>query len=340
MFKKLREFLYTQIYINIIANAKETTVFVEELHSNGSSNNYEEVFSSVEKSDIYEYIQLFAKKSPIHYISILDNSSSCGAAPTCSKEDRDLYYNSNDFESICVSNNWSYYTPKIDLLELQGRYHKIGLDFIFSPYLILTNFFKDKIASGIAMYILINEDNLTLSIFEDSKLLFASSLDMENKDLDSSDELLMDIDDDEELELELDDTSVDLENIDVDDDMDSIEEFDDIEDLDTFDEMDEFSEDTMEEISATEKPQEDVFEDQSGFGIDYHRFSLIQSAVNSFYQDKKFDSKFIEIAYIADAVGISNELKKFLEEEMFLSVFIRKMDLGSELCELSKVELR
>ncbi len=326
-----KNFLYTQIYINIIANTQETVIYVEELHSNGSSDNYEEVFNSTKKAEIYEYIQLFANKSPIHYISILDNSPSYGAISTCdAKED--------NFEYICTPEGWSYYTSKIDLLELQGRYHKVGLDFVFSSFIILSNFFKDKISNDMAMYILINEDNLTLSIFENSKLFFAANLDMENKDSDLNDELLMDIDD-EELDLE-NSVSVDLESINVDDDIDSLDEFDDIEDLDTFDDMDEFSQDVQEEDLVAEKPSEDLLEDQSGFGVDYHRFSLIQSAVKNFYQDNKFDSKFIETVYIADSVGISNELKKFLEEEMFLNVFVRKMDLGHELCELAKVELK
>ena len=339
MFNNLKKFLYTQIYINIIANAQKTVIYVEELHSNGSSDNFEEVFNSTQRVEIYECIQAFAKKSPIHYISILDNSPSCGAIPTCSKEDKKLYYNSSDFENICTPEGWTYYTSKRDLLELQGHYHKVGLDFIFSPFIILSNFFIDKISNDIAMYILINEDNLVLSVFEDSKLFFAVNLDMENKDLDSNDELLMDIDDDEELDLE-ESVDINLENVDVDDDVELIDEFDDMEDLDTFDDMDEFSQDAIEEDSVSEKSSKDDFEDQNGFGVDYHRFSLIQSAINNFYQDTKYDSKFIETVYIADSVGISNELKKFLEEEMFLSVYVRKMNLGHELCELSKAELR
>ncbi len=329
MFKFLKKILYTQIYINIISNAKETVIYVEELHHNGSSDNYEEVFNTTQKADIYEYIQSIAKKSPIHYISILDNSTSYGAMSTCSQEDEKLHHNVSDFYSICTPDKWAYYTSKADLLELQGHYHKIGLDFVFSPFIILSNFFKDKIASDIAMYILVNEDNLTISIFENNKLLFASNIDMQNQDLDSSDELLMDIDDDEELDLD-DMVSINLENVDVDDDMDSVNEFDDIEDLDTFDEMEEFSQDMVED--------ENILDEQSDFGVDYHRFSLIQSAVNNFYQDNKLESKFIEIVYIADSVGVNSELKKFLEEEMFLSVYIRKMDLAHELCELSKAE--
>ena len=47
----------------------------------------------------------------------------------------------------------------------------------------------------------------------------------------------------------------------------------------------------------------------------------------------------MESVYIADGVGVSEDLKRFLEEEMFLSVYVRKMDLSMQICELAKGEL-
>ena len=179
---------------------------------------------------------------------------------------------------------------------------------------------------------------MALSVFESSKLLFASLLDMQ-KDDDSNDELIMDVDDDEELILDdIKNNSVDLEDIDV-DDIEGLDEIDELDDLDTFDDMDDFdaSDEHEEHLSMSDKQMEDSVE-QNSFGEDYHRFSLIQSAVNTFYKDSKFESKFIQSVYVADGIGLSNEFKKFLEEEMFLSVFIRKMDIAQELSELAKAE--
>ena len=69
------------------------------------------------------------------------------------------------------------------------------------------------------------------------------------------------------------------------------------------------------------------------------RFLLIQSAVNKFYKDDRFKSEFVEAVYIADGVGISKDLKKYLEEEMFLSVYVRHINLAHELCNTAKLEL-
>ena len=336
MFKTL---LYNQIYINIIACNKKTTIYVEEISFNGSTQNYEEVFESSEKKKINSFIAQNVKKSPIHYISVLDNSLSQGATPTCSSADMAPFCDMGAVNHICYTKKWGYYTSKLDILELKNKYKTIGLDFIFSPFLLLVNFFKDKIDSGITMYILVNENLITLSVFKDSVLLFAESIDMQNHN-ELQDELgIVGEEEEEELELSLDDMDgINLENVDVDveDNSDELDNFDDIEDLDTFDEMEEFAEDEAPEISTSATLELD--DGESSFGEDYHRFSLIKSAINKFYQDDRFKSDFLLQTYIADAVGVSPELKKFLQEEMCLDVYIRKIDLGVELCELAKAE--
>lgn len=338
MLSKFKTYLYNNIYINIVQSSKDTCIYVEEIDYKGLSNNYEEIFNTSNKSEIYEYIKTFINRSPINYVSILDPSLTQGAAPTCSHHEIKKYCTLEEFEQICVDDKWSYYTSKLDLLDIQGRYKKTGLDFIFSPFHMLHKFFADKTKGEISLFILVNEDYMALSVFESSKLLFASLLDMQ-KDDDSNDELIMDVDDDEELILDdIKNNSVDLEDIDV-DDIEGLDEIDELDDLETFDDMDDFdaSDEHEEHLSMSDKQMEDSVE-QNSFGEDYHRFSLIQSAVNTFYKDSKFESKFIQSVYVADGIGLSNEFKKFLEEEMFLSVFIRKMDIAQELSELAKAE--
>jgi len=171
---KLKNYLYNKVYINIVQSSKDTQIYVEEIHHNGSSDNYEEVFNSSDKSDIYDYIKTFMNRSPINYISLLDPSLSQGAAPTCSSSEMKKYCDIGGLEHVCVDETWVYYTSKLDLLQIQGRYKKTGIDFIFSPFYMLHKFFADKIKEEIALFILVHEDYIALSVFENSKLLFAS----------------------------------------------------------------------------------------------------------------------------------------------------------------------
>ncbi len=210
---------------------------------------------------------------------------------------------------------------------------------MFSPFYLLKNFYKDKIKGELALFVLVNEDYMSLAIFEKSNLRYASLLDLQQES-ESDDELIMDEDDEEELILdEIQSNSVDLEGIDVDDEIEGLDDFDDLDDLDGFDDMDDFEDNSdIEQVhEESEKPVEEMTSDDT-FGEDYHRFSLIQSSVGTFYKDPKFNGDFIQNAFIADGVSLSPEFKRFLEEEMFLNVVIRKIDLAQEISDLAKVE--
>jgi hypothetical protein len=182
------------------------------------------------------------------------------------------------------------------------------------------------------------EDNyISIAVFDNSELLYSDHIDMEHGN--EQEELLMDDGSLDDMELDL-DSGIDLEDIDAIDDIEGLDDFGDIEDLDTIDEIDEFAEDEEEEEEFEEETSSSDVEDIDGFNEDYQRFSLIQSSINNFYKDAKYDSKFVENIYIADTIGVSGDLKRYLEDEMFLSVFVRHLDLSAQLAETAKAELK
>jgi hypothetical protein len=72
---------------------------------------------------------------------------------------------------------------------------------------------------------------------------------------------------------------------------------------------------------------------------EYQRFLLIQNSLNTFYKDPKYKSQFIETIYIADSVGLGDEFKRYLEDEMFLNTTITKIDLSAALLDMAKAEI-
>jgi hypothetical protein len=179
------------------------------------------------------------------------------------------------------------------------------------------------------MFILLEESALSFTIFDNTNLLYAQYLSMQHSK--NGEDILMDTSLDEYEEMQ----GIDLEEITVEDDSSGFDDFTNIEDLDDGEGIDEFSDNV--EIQDMDDRTETISD--SGFNEDYQRFTLIQSALNTFYKDPKYKSQFIESAYIADGVGVSSDLKNYLEEEIFLNVFIRKIDLGSALCEMAKAEI-
>lgn len=345
MISKLFESLYLKVFINIVISRSTTTVNIEINSKSGNVDNVEDVFDTTKLNHkMKEFIHPYIEESPFHYISVLDTSEFQGAVPTCDTSKMSKYIDVKSSKYLCYHDNWAYYTLKSDLELLKREFSQVGIDFIFSPFTVLSRFFKDKIDTNNGMYILIEDKYISLAVFSNSQLLYANHMQM-NELSDTEDLLLDESSDDEDEELDF-DGSIDLDNIDVDVDMGELDDFGDIEDLDSFEDMDDFSEmeDVVDEPKETFK-EVDTNSDLSmneaeAFNEDYERFLLIQNSVNQFYKDDKFESIFVEQVYIADGLDGSADLKRYLEEEMFMSVIVRRIDLNGEVCDLAKAELK
>ncbi|QSZ42632.1 hypothetical protein GJV85_11105 [Sulfurimonas aquatica] len=166
MLTKLFEALYIKVFVNIIVSRTNTEIYIEEFSNgtvkNSSQNSYEETDIT---SEMLEFISKFTKETPYYYISIIDSSKEQGSIPTCEKNRLSYYYYDIDAcESKSFNDKWTFYTHKSELYTLEKKFKKIGLDFVFSPFVILNNFFKDKISSHIAMYLLVEDGSISLSI--------------------------------------------------------------------------------------------------------------------------------------------------------------------------------
>jgi len=330
MINKILETLYSKVFINIIVGDSKTTVYAQVHSKNKVLDSNTEEFKTISTSPkMLTFINSYTSQSPYHYISILDKSLNQGAVPSCKEIKK--FIKDADLKTICISNEWSLYTHEEDIKTLRYEYKEIGLDFIFSPFKILTSFFKDKIDSTLAIFLLVQDVSMSLCIFDNSKMLYAQYLDMST--FEEEEDLIMDsiLDEDDDDILEMQDVNLD----DLDADMDSLEDFADIEDLDSGLDIDEFSE--AQEI-------EDIVEDKAldieNINDDYKRFIAIQDSISRFYKDDKYESEFLEHIYIADSADVSNDLKKYLKEEMFLNVVIRRIGLEEELCDMAKAELK
>lgn len=336
MLSSFFQLLYLKVLVSIVIKRSKTIVYIESLNSKGVVNSEQKSFNTTMiDEEMYEFINTYTKETPYYYISVLDSSLDQGALPTCSRDGMASFHNLSDFESRCYKNKWSYYTSKAGLDILERKCMKTGVDFIFSPFLILNNFFSDKIDTHKALYLLIEDSYMSLMVFDNSELLYAQHLDVEHyKD---NNELF--IEDNEIQNDTVADDTIDLDEIDALDDLDDLDDFANIEDLDSLEDMDEFAQAEEAEPIKEEKKSKSSYHEEESYNEDYQRFLLIQSSIKNFYKDSRYESEFIEYIYIADTIKVSRDLKKFLEEEMFLSVYVRHMDLPLEVCTMTKLEL-
>jgi len=346
MLDKIGSFLYHKVFINIYIKDDYINIYIEKNNSKTLILSDEKNFkTNTLDENIINYINSFTKDTPYFYISILDPSTTQGAAPVCEHIEIDKFYDKTLSKYGCYKDKWSYYTSKYDLDEVNNSFRDLGLDFIFSPFIILAKFFQDKIDSHLSIFLLVQESSIALSIFDNSELLFAQYLNLKNEfetenfsiDDDNNDEITLD---------EIQEESIDLDSVDVDNTLDDLDVFGDIEDLDSIEEIDEFT-DVDEELEEEENTlnnnshkNHSLSESEELFDEDYQMFSAIQNSIKTFYEDERYDSQFIESIYIADSIGVSSDLKSYLEEEIFLNVYIRQINLGSEISKLAQVELK
>lgn len=293
-------------------------------------------------SDMVAFVQKYTDESPLHYVALLNPDPNQGALNGCSLHaiEDDL----NGAKTLCRNHKWLLYASLKELDLLKKKYSGIGLDFIFSPFSLIENFFADKINTGFGLYALAQKDSFSVAFFDEGKLEFAHHYPMHRHEssgieIESNSPIgfVVGLEDEEaEKGISLDD----IESLDDLDIIDSLDDLSNIEDLDALEDIAEFSEDqpTPEEKKAVITPGSEIKQEMDRFNDDYARFEFIQKTLSHFYAMEECHNRFVETVYIADAYGSGSELKRYLEEELFLNVLIRRIDLGDEVISLAMSE--
>jgi len=273
--EKILEPLYNKVLVNIVLKESAIDVYVEVCSKSKVLHASQQSFeTTLPDAAMVDFVHSFIKESPYFYIALLDLSSEQGALPTCSKALLAEQCDIDAMEHKCYGEKWSFYTAKTDLYALERAYVEIGVDFLFSPFVMLAKFFKEQIATTMAMYVLVQESALCVMVFESERLLYAKYLEMQSVAHIEVADPETTFSEDEPL---IEESSIDLDAVDVMDDfeaIDEMQEMDDLDDLDSLDEIDEFAQEssTSEELS---EPQEALSEG-SGFNKDYQRYTLHQ----------------------------------------------------------------
>ena len=357
MFNKLFHILYDTIIITIIKKPHKIHIFTEFSQKNKVKKSYEKEFilnDSYKPHLLTNYLKDFFNESPYCYISLLDTATEQGAIPTCKKQKMEEFQNLVTSKYLCINDTWACYTSKPELeKQLKLLHDDLKVDFIFSPFLILSNFFKDKISGPIALYAFLQEESVTIAVFQNSTLLFGDYIDLNTL---VEDELLLDNINETEntkTEDEIDIDAINLDDIDIDDDFGDLDSFgDEIADLDTLDDINSLEseetleqqlDDNLEELNNQDDQKEENEQNkdkkEEKITMDFQFFSIIQKALGYYYHSDQYQSDFVENIYIADAAGVTREFKKYIEDEMFLNVFIRTIEVELELISLTKKEL-
>ncbi len=353
MLKQLFGFMYDTALINIVIYAESIHVYIEQVHKNKLKHATEKTFilnDSYSDDLLHDYIKPFTEDTPYYYVSMLDSSLEQGAIPTCDKYKMSLYAELATTRYICIDNQWACYTSNIFLEEQMKLLGDTGCDFIYSPFIILKNFYADKVKGEMALYAFVQEQSLTLAVFKNGKLLYGEYIDTRfeispEEEMQLTADNLESSNEKEEESVDLDDIELGDDDLDLDDDFDNLDSLDTIEELGDIDSIDEEQnpelqlEENLEAISEETNEFVDETHRIERSSEDFKRFVLVQKSLAKFYKDERYESDFIENLYVADAVQMTNDFKRYIQDEMFLNVYIRSIEPELEVCQLTKEEL-
>lgn len=351
--------LYAKVYINIIVEKDYALIYVT-VGKMGRTLEKDFKRFELENGELTReanaYIEDFERRSPFSYISVLNTTLEQGAQLGCSKDAL------KDKVWQCVSSKgepWSVFVDPAILRGIQKQFKYSGLDYIFSPFSLMAISTKEIHKGKVQLFSLVLEKALSIAVFKNGLLVFARqySLDeSENEfDLDEDDLMLesnltkeaesMDLNVDLNLDLESNDEVMesldelegldDLDGLDGLDELEEMDELADLNDLGDDEAISEFTEATPEVI----EPEEDTTS-LSGFSRNFRRFELIQDAIHEFYRGSDINSAFIEDVYLLDPYNDCSDLTAYLEDELYVTVHFRELNLDKALLALAKGEIK
>jgi hypothetical protein len=262
------------------------------------------------------FINELQEKYDNTYIALFLNSLGQGIIPGCDETLLDRFnIDKSAVKTICKDNRFLMYATNIDIKWADKLFAKTGLDFLFSPFLVLDFFIKGVMKKesfnkdDVVIYILYTKNSLTLMIQRDSELLYGAFFNTAK----------------EENPL-----YTDYEEM-----IESSEEIDEL-DLDSIDELE--MDDIIDAANQTNfvtniLENREVLSEQDERIVKY-----INASLKEFYSNDIYKSDFITSAMIFDDVGMSDGVLKYIENELLLNTTAQNISVSDAILNLSIAE--
>jgi hypothetical protein len=282
--------------------------------------------TSSEELDPYivRYVHALQKKYRHNYVALVSNAKHQGLLPRCNDSAfLNIGIKKSDIKYRCIDDRWGSYISKESFLSELEFLDEIVLDLFFSPFSILSSYIdQNRLVDQTTIYILHRVDSLSVMITKNNTHLYGTHFSMDSTSDTISDGLfnepqMMDEEDAEDFSM---------------DDFGFDDSLDDLEDLDSFTASDEMSIDSGDAHKGASSS--DTLEI---FGRDLKVYTYIKSAIDEFYHSGSHD--FIDGIVIYDTHDINSAIIDFIENELFLPVSIKNVDILKTAIEFSKREV-
>lgn len=265
--------------------------------------------------EVQQFLHKLQEEYDLTYIALFLNTLGQGVIPVCDENILENYHvDQNSVHPICVDNRFLMYATDIDIKWAEKTFSSVGLDFVFSPFLVLDYFIQKEEESSeqVTLNILNTNNALTMMINKGTTLLYGSFFNVAKEEnlLYTDYSETEDFDEDSLVGLDLEEDDGDIE----------IEEIGSISDNSNF-------------VNHVLKEQVRLSEQ------DERIIKYLSAALKEFYSNALFHSEFINHARIYDGAGINEAIMNYIENELLLDTSAVNISVRDAIIDLSIKEV-
>ena len=339
---------FQNLFVAIVLNETECVLRCKVLKNGAITKVFTKTFALTPPLDaldktIEDYLMNLQDEYQFVYIAFLLNSLGQGAISgtgnaTFTKHNVDI----QNVHNVTLHNQWSAYASYIEIKWAKNLFAEVGLDLLYSPFIILNDFVvSQKLKNKPTCYLLNCQDFFVLVIMEDKKLhfgaffrtqsnTFTQTSEVNDWESETQEEGISNLGELPELMEEEDEDESNLG------DFAALGDADDFQSVDSFSDVDEVK--TLGHFKGIDNVRE---EDTSLelYGRDLLVYKYLKSSLEEYYHNPLYVSEFIEEIIIFDGYEVSSDLIHQLEDELMMDVEIHKVDVSDRLCDIAVKEI-
>jgi len=347
---------FQNLFIAVILSETECTLRCKVLKNGAIVKTFSKTFTLTSPSESLDkaletYLMNLQDEYQFVYIAFLLNSLGQGAIEgsgntSFSKHNVDL----QNVHHVTLYNQWSAYASYIEIKWAKNLFSEVGLDFIYSPFVILNDFIvSQKLKNRPTCYLLNCQDFFVLAIFEEKQLHFGAffktqsdtsfthSNDANDWENEHEEEGVLDA---EEIPDMVPATEDEHEHEGI-EELSELGELSELEDIDDLRSTDSFA-DIDDKALGSFKGMEGIKEEDISlelYGRDLLVYKYLKTALEEYYHNPLYKSEFIDEIIIFDSYEISSDLIHQLEDELMMDVEIHKVDVSDRMCDIAIKEV-
>jgi hypothetical protein len=338
---------FQNLFVAVILNESESILRCKVLKDGVIKKTFTKTFTQTQPSDALEssvenYLIALHDEYAFVYIAFFLGTMGQGAIEgmgksAFSKHNVDM---DNVFH-VPMNKQWSAYASYIEIKWAKNLFSEVGLDLIFSPFMVLNDFVvSQKLKNKPTCYLLNAEDCFCVAIMDGKNLHFGAFFKTQSDATFSNNAQVSDWENEEKEEGI---TALgDITELNDEYDHDDLSDLGELGDIDEFKSVDSFSDVDEPKSLGHFKGLDTIREEDTSlelYGRDLLVYKYLKSSLEEYYHNPVYESAFIEEIIIFDGYEISSDLIRQLEDELMMDVEIHKVDISDRVCDIAIKEV-